>query len=236
MDRNRKVIPGLKERWNVVRRSLDAVRRDTVFFLFDPWEERMEPAAAQQRPRRMGSLLVLMFGMQVATGILLSLYYQPSPDRAYESVKYMLTEVHFGTLIRSLHHWTAVALILVSLFHLLRVFFIGAFKYPRELNWLLGILLLALLIGFSFTGHLLPWDARAFWSGVRGTAFLERLPLFGHFLMTISRGGEEVGAATLIRFYSLHILILPWFFFGLLAAHLLLVRRHGLSTREPERD
>jgi ubiquinol-cytochrome c reductase cytochrome b subunit len=177
----------------------------------------------------LGGITLFLFGVQLATGTLLTLYYQPTPDAAYESVLYISSEVTFGWLIRSIHHWGANLMILVLVLHVVRIFFQAAYKYPRELTWIVGVGLLLVTIGFGFTGYLLPWDQRAFWATVVGTEIVGSVPLVGDELLRLLRGGPDITDATLTRFFSIHVLVLPLAFFGLIAFHLLFVHQTGLA-------
>ena len=197
---------------------------------------------AEARTLYFGGTALFLFGIQVATGTLLALYYKPTPDAAYDSVLFVMSDVNFGWLIRSIHHWAANLMILLVVLHLLRVFFQAAYKYPRELTWLLGIGLFAVTMVFGFTGYLLPWDQRAYWATVVGTEIAGFVPVIGDQLLLLLRGGVDVTEATLSRFFGLHVLVLPLALAGLLVVHLTLVHQLGLANpkrpdprgREPE--
>ena len=183
----------------------------------------------------LGGTTLFLFGVQVITGTLLSLYYQPTPDTAYDSVKTITSVVDFGWLIRSVHHWGAQLMIVSLVLHLLRVFVQGAYKYPRELTWVIGVLLLAVTIGFGFTGYLLPWDQRAFWATTVGTEIAGSVPFMGEALLNLLRGGADVTGSTLGRFFGMHILVLPLILGLLVVVHLTIVHQLGLaSPRHPE--
>lgn len=167
---------------------------------------------------------------QMITGILLTIYYVPTPDHAYDSVLYITTQVPAGWLIRGLHHWGASAMVLLSVLHMLRVIFYGAYKYPREVTWFTGVILLIVVIGFGFTGYLLPWDQKAFWATTVGTRIAGVTPLIGSWILRIMRGGEELSAVTLARFFGVHVWFLPAVLLLLLLIHLYLVVRIGIST------
>ena len=177
----------------------------------------------------LGGITLFLFGVQVVTGTLLALYYQPTPDTAYDSVKAITSDVTFGWLIRSIHHWAANLMILFLALHLLRVFFQAAYKYPRELIWLIGAGLLMTTIGFGFTGYLLPWDQRAFWATTVGTEIAGSIPLVGDAALQLLRGGADVTGATLSRFFGIHVLVMPLLLAGLLIVHLTLVHQLGLA-------
>ena len=178
----------------------------------------------------LGGITLFLFGIQVVTGTLLALYYQPTPEKAYESVLAITTDVSFGWLIRSMHHWAANLMLISLVLHLLRIFFQAAYKFPRELTWLVGGLLLAITIGFGFTGYLLPWDQRAYWATVVGTEIAGSVPLIGPSLLLLLRGGTDVTAATLSRFFGIHVLVLPLALGGLVLVHLLFVHQTGLAS------
>lgn len=197
---------------------------------------------AEARTLYFGGSALFLFGIQVATGTLLALYYKPTPAAAYDSVLAVMSDVSFGWLIRSVHHWAANLMILLVVLHFLRVFFQAAYKYPRELTWLFGIGLFGITMVFGFTGYLLPWDQRAYWATVVGTEIAGFVPLIGEQLLVLLRGGVDVTEATLSRFFGLHVLVLPIALAGLLAVHLTLVHQLGLANpkrpdprgREPE--
>jgi quinol-cytochrome oxidoreductase complex cytochrome b subunit len=178
----------------------------------------------------LGGITLFLFGIQVVTGTLLALYYRPTPDAAYESVLSITSDVQFGWLIRSVHHWAANLMLVFLVLHLLRIFAQAAYKYPREITWLVGGGLLLITIGFGFTGYLLPWDQRAYWATVVGTEIAGDVPLIGSSLLLLLRGGAEVGEATLGRFFGIHVLVLPLLLAGLLALHLLFVHQQGLAN------
>ena len=179
----------------------------------------------------LGSATLAVFVVQVVTGVVLAMYYSPSPDHAYDSISYLERGVASGAMLRGLHHWGASAMVVLALAHLIRVFTMGAYKYPREINWLLGVVLLALVLGFGFTGYLLPWDQKAYWATQVGTSIAGTTPLVGNLLVKVLRGGSQLGAATLSRFYSLHVLLLPLLFGIVVLVHLGLVIRQGIAPR-----
>jgi len=190
---------------------------------------------AEARTFYFGGIALFLFGIQVATGTLLALYYSPTPEAAYDSVLFVMSDVRFGWLIRSVHHWAANLMILFVVLHLLRVVFQAAYKYPRELTWLFGMGLLGATMVFGFTGYLLPWDQRAYWATVVGTEIAGSVPLIGDQLLLFLRGGEDVTGATLSRFFGVHVLVMPLALAGLLAVHLTLVHQLGLANpKRPE--
>jgi len=178
----------------------------------------------------LGSATLFVALTQAITGILLTLYYVPSPDQAYDSVVYITTQLPAGWFIRGLHHWGASAMVVLTVAHLLRVFFYGAYKYPREATWITGVLLLLIVIGFGFTGYLLPWDQKAYWATTVGTQIAGLVPFAGDWVLRIARGGSELSAVTLARFFGTHIWILPAALAGLIGVHLYLVIRNGISA------
>ncbi len=182
----------------------------------------------------LGSATLLVLVNQVITGILLTVYYVPNPSDAYASVQYITTQVPAGWLIRGLHHWGASAMVILTFLHMLRVIYYGSYKFPREVTWFTGVGLLLLVLGFGFTGYLLPWDQKAYWATTVGTRIAQVTPFVGDWLLRLSRGGEELSAITLARFYGVHVWFLPAALFGLLFLHLYLVIRIGISEL-PER-
>ena len=177
----------------------------------------------------LGSMATFLLILQAVTGAFLALYYSPSPDHAYDAVTYISQEVPFGAFVRGLHHWGSSALVIVVFLHLLRVVLYGSYKAPRELTWMVGVTLFLVVLGFGFTGYLLPWDQKAYWATMVGVEIAGTVPLVGDFVAKILRGGEEVGAVTLTRFYTLHTIWLPWLVFVLVGLHLFFVRYYGSS-------
>lgn len=178
----------------------------------------------------LGSASLFVALNQAITGILLTLYYVPTPDHAYDSVQYITTQIPMGWLIRGLHHWGASALVVLTFLHMLRVIFYGTYKFPREVTWFTGVFLLLVVIGFGFTGYLLPWDQKAFWATTVGTRIAGTPPLIGDWILRIIRGGEEISAVTLARFYGIHIWVLPAALAILIGIHMYLVIRIGISA------
>src|SRR6266571_4913226 len=179
----------------------------------------------------LGSATLAVFVVQVVTGVVLATYYSPSPDHAYDSIRFLNHQVASGALLRGIHHWGASAMVVLIVAHMIRVFSVGAYKYPREVNWLLGVGLFLLVMGFSFTGYLLPWDQKAYWATAVGTNIAGTTPVVGAGLATLLRGGAELGAATLTRFYAFHVLWLPLAVGLLVLVHLVLVVRQGIAPR-----
>jgi cytochrome b6 len=192
--------------------------------------EKSVPVHAQKIWYYLGGVTLFLFAVQVATGILLLLYYRPSASEAYESVQFIVTQVEFGWLVRNVHSWSANLLILAAFAHLFSVFFLKSYRKPRELTWVSGVLLLFLMLAFGFSGYLLPWNELAFFATKVGTGIAGAVPFIGQGLMRFLRGGEDVTGATLSRFYALHVAILPAAMTVLVALHLLLVQRQGMSV------
>jgi len=178
----------------------------------------------------LGSATLTAFLVQTVTGVILAMYYKPHPDTAYESIRYITNDVTLGWLVRGMHRWGASVFIILMFFHMARVFLFGAYKYPRELNWIIGVLLLALGMFEGFTGYLLPWDETAYWASVVGININGTAPFLGPFLAQFLQGGAEIGTDTLARFYSLHMLVLPGAIIGLIGLHLYLVIRLGVTS------
>jgi len=177
-----------------------------------------------------GGMTLFLFSVQVATGILLLLYYRPSADTAFESVQFIITEVQFGWLIRSVHSWSANLLILTLFIHMFSVYFLSAYRSPREITWVSGALLLFICIGFGFSGYLLPWNKLAFFATKVGTEIAGVVPLVGRPMLRFLRGGDEVTGATLTRFFGFHVAVLPAIATVLIGVHVLLVQMHGMSV------
>ncbi len=179
-----------------------------------------------------GTLSAYLFVNQVVTGILLMIYYRPTTDTAFESIRFIITKAHFGWLIRGLHAWGSTMMILCVLVHMCRTYFMGAYKKPRELTWVLGVLSLGCTVTFGFTGYLLPWNQLSYWATTVGTEITGVIPWVGQYFMTLLRGGDGVTGETLSRFYVMHVVVLPWVLTGLIAVHLFLMRVQGLATME----
>jgi len=178
----------------------------------------------------LGGMTLFLFLVQLGTGALLLIYYRPSAEEAYESVQFLMAEVQFGWLIRSIHSWAANLMIFALFLHLFSVLLLRAYTRPRELTWISGFVLFALALTFGFTGYLLPWNELAYFATRVGTQIVEVVPVVGGFLLRLLRGGEDVTGATLTRFYAIHVAILPATALVLLGLHLYLVQRHGMSV------
>lgn len=180
-----------------------------------------------------GSMSLFLFISQVLTGILLLVYYRPTVNEAFESVKYIMTTAYMGWLYRQVHAWGANLMIIIVFFHMLRTFIMGSFKKPRELTWLFGVVLFIMTLSFGFTGYLLPWNQLAFWATTVGTEVAGSVPFVGEWIKMLLRGGEALGSETLSRFFVVHVIILPWAVFFIILIHLFLVRYQGIATLEP---
>ena len=178
----------------------------------------------------LGGITLFLFAIQVVTGGLLLLYYRPGANEAFESVQYIMTQVQFGWLIRSVHSWAANLMIFTALAHMFSVLFLRAYRKPRELTWVSGMVLLFLAMGFGFSGYLLPWNELSFFATKVGTEVVGQVPLVGKWIMVFLRGGEEVTGATLNRFFGFHVAVLPALATVLLVIHLALIQRQGISV------
>lgn len=194
------------------------------------WHAMVEvPIPRRAQTYFLGGITLFLFGVQAITGILLAVYYQPTPERAYDSILFIMNDVAFGWLIRSIHAWGANLMIIFCVLHLLRVFLQAAYKAPRELTWVAGMFLLLVTLGFGFTGYLLPWDQRAFWATVVGSNIADAVPFIGDQALIFLRSGPEITALTLTRFFAAHVLILPASLGALLVLHLVMVHQQGLA-------
>ncbi len=212
--------------------SLSAWVRDRL-----GWDDFAHLAAKKEVPIHrytifyyLGGMALFLFSVQVATGILLLLYYRPSAAEAFESVQYIMAEVPFGWLIRSIHSWGANLFVGAVLLHLVSVFFLKAYRAPREMTWISGVILLFLALGFGFSGYLLPWNELSYFATKVGTDVPAQVPGIGPLLSRILRGGSDVTGATLSRFYGIHVAILPAVTTLVLGLHLLLVQKKGMSV------
>ncbi len=199
------------------------------------WKPYLKPFFYKKLPSglgwsvTLGSLCALTFVMLAATGIFLAMYYVPSPDKAYESVNYIMTDVRYGDILRGLHHWGAGFMVALVFVHMMHCFFAGSFKAPREMTWLAGVVLFLIILAMGFTGYLLPWDQKAYWATVVSTNIARDIPLGGEFLASLMLGGDRVSGLTLTRFFSLHVLLLPALLMSFAVFHIYLVRIHGIS-------
>ena len=174
-----------------------------------------------------GSATLFLFILQAITGMFLAVYYAPTPDHAYDSVRFIETQVAFGWFVRGLHHWGASGMVVAIGLHMLQVFIYGAYKPPRELMWMVGIVLFLIVMGFAFTGYLLPWDQTAYWATQVGINMTGTVPLIGDFLVRVLRAGETLGALTLSRFFAVHVLFLPALIVIGIMVHMFILRRVG---------
>jgi quinol-cytochrome oxidoreductase complex cytochrome b subunit len=216
--------------------------RSRMRMVMDSLVLHIHPSKVPERTLRwtytwgLGGLSALLVMILAITGIFLQMNYTPAPSQAYLDVLDLRTNTWFGSALRNLHHWSANLLVVVSVLHLLRVFFTGGYRRGRELNWLLGLGMLLLVLGANFTGYLLPWDQLAFWAITVGTSIISYVPLVGEFLTRLILGGPEVGSATLLNFYSLHISFIPILITILMSYHFWRVRKDGGLTvpKSPE--
>ncbi len=178
----------------------------------------------------LGSATLTAFLVQLVTGVILAMYYKPDPNSAYQSIQHITNDLTLGWLVRGMHRWGASVFIILMFMHMGRVFLFGAYKYPRELNWIVGVLLLATGLFEGLTGYLLPFDQTAYWATVVGINLNGTGPFVGPLLAQFLRGGDEIGAETLTRFYAMHMLLLPGAIMGLIGLHLYLVVRLGVSS------
>ena len=185
----------------------------------------------------LGGMSLFLFLCQLVSGVLLLFYYRPSAGEAFESVHFIMAEVEFGWLVRSLHAWAANLMVFTVLIHLFSVFLLKAYRAPRDLTWMSGVVLFVLTLAFGFTGYLLPWNELAFFATQVGTEIVGVVPLVGEFTRTLLRGGTDVTGATLTRFYAIHVAILPATTILIVGLHLMQVQRHGMSIPpDVERD
>jgi cytochrome b6 len=177
----------------------------------------------------LGGITMFFFIVQVITGVLLLMYYQPGEATAYESIRFLTTKVPFGWLIRSIHSWSAHLMIISLVLHMFSTMMLKAYRPPRELTWVSGYLLFLLTLGFGFSGYLLPWNKLAYFATTVGTNIVRSIPVLGDWLLQVLRGGQDVTINTLYRFFAAHVVILPLAFVGLIAMHLLFIQRQGMA-------
>jgi quinol-cytochrome oxidoreductase complex cytochrome b subunit len=178
----------------------------------------------------LGSATLFAFLSQAVTGVFLAMYYNPSPIHAYESARYITNDVFLGQFVRGMHKWGATAMMILIFLHLGRTFFFGAYKYPRELNWVIGVVLLVLTMVMALTGYLLPFDQRSYWATIVADNINGTGPLIGPYLADFLRAGPEFGATTLSRFYAIHMLLVPGALIALIGVHLWLVAKLGTTA------
>jgi menaquinol-cytochrome c reductase cytochrome b subunit len=178
----------------------------------------------------LGSASMFAFLSQAVTGVFLAMYYRPSADEAYTSIQHINNDVFLGEFVRGMHRWGATVMVVLVFLHMGRTFFFGAYKYPRELNWIIGVVLVLLTLMMALTGYLLPFDGRAFWATVVAVNINASAPVLGPYLADFLRGGAEFGATTISRFYALHMLLVPGLIIALIGAHLYLVAKLGTTA------
>ncbi|RJP64083.1 MAG: DUF4405 domain-containing protein [Candidatus Abyssobacteria bacterium SURF_17] len=210
-------------------------------FVYGPLDERLDIRDALEKNLKkpvphhvnwlfcFGGISLFLFVVQGVTGIMLLMYYRPTVAEAYKSVVFITNNVPFGWLVRGLHHWAANLMIIMVFLHMARVFFYGAYKPPRDFNWVTGVILLTLTLGFGFTGYLLPWSQISYWATTVGTEVPAAVPFIGGFLSTLIRGGQAVGQSTLTRFFAVHVVILPLVISFFLLGHFFMIRKQGIS-------
>jgi ubiquinol-cytochrome c reductase cytochrome b subunit len=216
----------VKRRWHGLQEWLDhrtGIQSAVRSFLYE------DIPASSGWHQVFGSIAVFLFLTQAFTGALLAFNYAPTPGDAYNSLRYILTEVTGGRLIRGLHHWGSSMMIVVVVLHMVQVFLFGAYKKPREATWMVGVVLLFLTLAYGLTGYLLPWDNRAYWGTVVTTQIAAQAPLAGPYLSRLLGGEGAIGVVTFARFYGLHVLLLPPATLFLIAVHVYLVRKHGVA-------
>jgi quinol-cytochrome oxidoreductase complex cytochrome b subunit len=184
----------------------------------------------------LGVMSTVLLGSLVVSGIYLMFFYVPSPISAYGDIQALRTDVAFGQFIRNVHRWSAHLMVIAVAAHMARVFYRGAYKSPREFNWVIGVVLLLMTLLLSFTGYLLPWDQLAFWAITVGTSMADFVPFVGGTIKEILLGGDQVGEATLIRFYVLHVVVLPVLTLALLSVHLWRWRKDSMLDQTSGSD
>lgn len=204
-------------------------RFDLTNRVLNRWFHKPVTAHARRFWFCFGGLTFFVFILQGLTGMFLTLYYEPTPERAYASVFYISNFVHYGWLIRSVHAWGSQLMVLFVVVHMLRVYITASYKHPREFNWVVGVILLAVTLAFGLTGELLPWDQSAYWGSTEAIAIVRQLPMAGDSIARVIVGGDTLGSPTLLRFYSAHIMLLPAALIGMLYTHFWMVREQGIS-------
>jgi len=213
----------------LVERSAEWV--DERYEISDPLSKALKKPIPEWQRRWwycLGGLTLFFFIVQGITGVMLAFYYKPTPEAAYASIQFIETEVRFGAAFRMIHHWSANGMMVMVIAHMMRVFITGAFKNPRELNWVSGVVLFLVTVGFGFTGYLLPWDQRAYWATTVGTEIAGSIPVIGELALLYLRVGWSITSLTLGRFYALHVLIFPAVIVGMMVMHFIMVRRQGI--------
>lgn len=219
---------------NPLDRSL--VMTTNIFFHLHPVKVNLKSLKATYS-FGLGMISTFLFVLLTVTGVLLMFYYVPSVERAYVDIVELQTQVPFGQVLRNLHRWGAHLMVIAVILHMARVFYTGAYKPPREFNWVVGVVLLVLTLGASFTGYLLPWDQLSFWAITVGTSIAAYEPFLGSTIRRILIGGPEIGQEALVRFYALHIMVIPGIMLLLISLHLWRVRKDGgLAANESESE
>ena len=177
----------------------------------------------------LGGITLVCFLIQFATGFAMTFYYKPTVAEAYASVQYLMTDVSFGWLIRSVHRWSASMMVLMLILHVFRVYLTGGFKRPRELTWVTGVTMAVITVSFGVTGYSLPWDQLGYWAVKIVSGVPAAVPVIGDVMVELLRGGESVGQSTLTRFYSLHTFVMPWLLAVFMLMHFLMIRKQGIS-------
>lgn len=208
--------------WLDDRLGLSAIRKAV--------DHKTVPVHSATRWYYFGGITLFLFGIQVVTGTLLLFYYRPTVAEGFDSVRFIMTRVEFGWLIRSIHSWSANLMIFAAFVHMFSVVFTHAYRPPRELTWGSGIVLLGLMLGFGFSGYLLPWNQISYFATKVGADVAGSTPIVGGTIARLLRGGDDVGAPTLTRFFALHVMVLPLITAGLVAFHVILVQKNGMST------
>lgn len=176
-----------------------------------------------------GGLTFFIIIIQILSGMFLTMYYVPDIENAWQSVSYIQFDLAYGTIVSGMHHWGASLVLVMVFLHTLRVFFTGSYKKPREMNWVVGVLMFLILLGLGFTGYLLPWDMKAYYATQVGLQIADSVPFIGDWIQLLLQGSDMVGAETLARFFAIHVFFLPAILFALLAAHFLMIRKQGIS-------
>ena len=220
---------------SIFRHGLPTDHRNRVMVVLSNFFLHLHPVSMRQHSLDlgytwcMGGLTFFLFVFETVTGVLLMFYYRPAAPQAYSDIANLTSGVAFGQLVRNIHRWTAHLMVITVFLHMTRVFYHGAYKPPREFNWVVGVVLLLLTLAFGFTGYLLPWDQKALWGSTVGSEILGIIPGIGSWLLGLLRGGMEITGLTLTRFYGIHMLVLPVLAFIFLAAHFVIIRRQGIS-------
>lgn len=205
-----------------------------------PWSKSIDEALYQRVPNYanafyycFGGMVFVLIGLQLITGIFLAFYYVPdaagNPAPSYSSVQYIMSQVYLGWLVRGVHFWSASLLVIMVVLHMARVFWTGSYRAPREMNWIVGVIMLLVILAFSLTGYLLPWDTKAYWATSVTLEIVASAPILGDALRTALQGGPILGPDTLQRFFTIHVFILPALIVLLMYIHFRLIRQHGIS-------